>query len=154
MTARAKHGIHKPKVFQARLEPSTAAQALKIPHWKQAMDDEYSALMRNNTWQLVKLPPGRVAIGSKSVFRTKYNLDGSLQKYKARLVAQGFSQRPGFDFTETFGPVVKPTSIRVVLSLVVSKSWPIRQLDVNNAFLNGDLMEDVYMTQPKVGDGW
>ena len=120
------------------------------------MDDEYSALMRNNTWQLVELPPSRVPIGSKWVFRTKYNLDGSLQKYKARLVAWGFSQRPGFDFTEAFSPVVKPTSIRVILSLEISQSWPIRQLGVNNAFLNGDLMEDVYMTQPKgyeVGDG-
>ena len=111
------------------------------------MNEEYSALMRNNTWQLVPLPPGGVLIGSKWVFRLKYNSDGSLQKYKARLVAQGFNQRPRFNFNETFSPMIKPTIIRVILSLTVSKGWTIRQMDVNNAFLNGDLLEDVYMIQ-------
>ena len=97
--------------------------------------------------QLVELPLERTPIGSKWVFQVKYNSDGSLQKYKGRLVAQGFSQRPRFDFTKTFSPVVKPTSIRLILSLAISKSWCIRQLDVNNAFLNGDLQEDVYLAQ-------
>ena len=120
------------------------------------MDDEYGTLMRKNTWQLVKLPPDKHPIRSKWVFRVKYNSNGSLQKYKARLVAQGFNQRLGFDFIETFNPVVKPTPIKLILSLAVTKSWTIRQLDVNNVFLNGDLQEDVYMTQPQayeIGDG-
>ena len=155
MITRAKVGIRKPKVYTASLEPKTAKQALSIPHWKQAMDEEYAALMRNKTWELVQLPPNRVAIGSKWVFRTKYNPDGSIQKYKARLVAQGFNQRQGFDYTETFSPVIKPTTIRLILSLALAKGWPIRQLDVNNALLHGDLQEDVFMLQPhgyEVGD--
>lgn len=122
MCTRAKVGIRKPKVFQASIEPTFVKQALSIPHWKQAMDDEYVALMRNNTWTLVELPPGRSAIGSKWVFRVKYNSDGSLQKYKAYLVAKGFNQRPCFDFNETFSPIVKPQSIRAVLSLAVTNS--------------------------------
>ncbi|XP_072071613.1 uncharacterized mitochondrial protein AtMg00810-like [Arachis hypogaea] len=107
-----------------------------MPEWKAAMDLEYDALMKNNTWELVKLPPNRSAIGSRWVFRVKYNSDGSLKKYKARLVAQGYAQRPEFDFTETYSPVVKPTSIRIILSIALANSWPIRQLDVNNAFLH------------------
>ena len=99
MTTRVKDGIYKPKVYQAKLEPSFAAQALQIPYWKQAVDDEYNSHMRNNTWQLVQLPTGRVLIGSKWVFRVKYNSDGFCQKYKARSVAQWFNQRPRFDFT-------------------------------------------------------
>ena len=145
----AKAGIRKPKVYAVTLEPKSAKEALSIPHWKQAMDEEFAALMRNKTWKLVQLPPNRRAIGSKWVFRVKYHPDGSISKYKARLVAQGFNQREGFDFTETFSPVVKPTTIRLILTLALSRGWSIRQLDVNNAFLNGDLQEDVYMVQPK-----
>lgn len=112
------------------------------------MTDEFLALQRNNTWSLVSLPEGRKAIRCKWVFRVKENPDGSINKYKAHLVAKGFLQVAGFDFNETFSPVVKPT-IRVVLTLALSKQWPIRQLDVNNAFLNGDLQEEVYMEQPE-----
>ena len=113
------------------------------------MDEEYAALMRNKTWELVELPPNKSAIGSKRAFRTKFHPDGSVQKYKARLVAQGFNQRPGFDYIETFSPVVKSTTIRLILSLALAKGWSIRQIDVNNAFLNGDLHEDVFMLQPQ-----
>ena len=94
--------------------------------------------MRNNTWSLVPLPPDRKAIGSKWVFKLKENSDGTLNKHK-----------DGFDFHETFSLVVKQTTIRVVLSLALSKGWLIRQLDVNNAFLNGDLKEDIYLQQPE-----
>ena len=85
----------------------------------------------------------------------KYNPDGSISKYKARLVAKGFHQQEGFDFHETFSPVIKPTTVRVILTLAVSKGWPIHQVDFNNAFLNGDLQESMYMTQPEgfvIGD--
>ena len=120
------------------------------------MDDEYSALMRNNTWTLIPLPAGRTPISSKWVFLVKYLHVGSIDKYKVRLVAKVFNQRAGFDYGEIFSLVVKPTSIRIVLSIALSRAWPIRQLDINNAFLNGHIEEDVYMTQPQgyvVGDG-
>ncbi|RVW56208.1 Retrovirus-related Pol polyprotein from transposon RE2 [Vitis vinifera] len=112
------------------------------------MDEEFRALMKNKTWSLVSLPTNRTSVGCRWVFKLKRNPDGSVSRYKARLVAKGYSQVPGFDFYETFSLVVKPTTIRVVLAIAVSQSWSIRQLDVNNAFLNGELQEEVYMDQP------
>ncbi|RVW31560.1 Retrovirus-related Pol polyprotein from transposon RE1 [Vitis vinifera] len=112
------------------------------------MDDELATLARNCTWVLVPPPSNQNIVGCKWVFRIKRNPDGSISRYKARLVAKGFHQRPGVDYHDTFSPVVKPTTIRVVLSIALSNSWPISQLDVNNAFLHGTLTEDVYMAQP------
>ena len=82
------------------------------------------------------------------VFRIKYNPDGSISKHKAKLIAKGFHQTPSVDFFETYSPVVKPCTIRVILSLAIMNHWPIRQLDVNNAFLNGILSEEVFISQP------
>lgn len=148
MTTRLKAGIRKPKAFLVFSEPKTVKAALLEPHWLAVMTTEHDALLRNNTWDLVDLPPNREPIGCKWVYRIKYNADGSLQKYKARLVAKGFHQQVGFDYSETFSPVVKHITIRVVLTIAVTKGWPIRQLDINNAFLNGDLSEEIYMLQP------
>ncbi|RVW58637.1 Retrovirus-related Pol polyprotein from transposon RE1 [Vitis vinifera] len=134
--------------FPASLEPTNASQALQDPKWCAAMDDELATLACNRTWVLVPPPSNHNIVGCKWVFRIKRNLDGSISRYKARFVAKGFHQRPRVDYNDTFSPIVKPTTIRVVLSIALSNSWPISQLDVNNAFLHGNLTEDVYMAQP------
>lgn len=87
-------------------------------------------------------------IGCKWVFTLKENPDGSINKYKSRLVAKGFHQQEGFDFNETFSPVVKPVTIRIILNLALTNKWDLQQIDVNNAFLNGHLQEEIYMAQP------
>ncbi|KAK1662372.1 hypothetical protein QYE76_050531 [Lolium multiflorum] len=113
-----------------------------------AMEQEYQALLRNETWTLVP-PPLRVnVIDSKWVFKVKKHSDGTIERYKARLVARGFRQRYGLDYEDTFSPVVKPTTIRLLLSIAVTRGWFLRQLDVQNAFLHGLLEEEVYMRQP------
>jgi histone deacetylase 1/2 len=155
MSTRGKQGIVQPRLnptlLLTHVEPSSYKQAMQHTEWFQAMKAEYDALMTNNTWSLVSLPANRQAIGCKWVFRLKQNPNGSVNKHKARLVAKGFHQQQGFDYTETFSPVVKPVTVRTVLTLAVTKKWIIRQLDINNAFLNGVLEEEVYMTQPPGG---
>ncbi|WVZ85642.1 hypothetical protein U9M48_032542, partial [Paspalum notatum var. saurae] len=102
----------------------------------------------NKTWALVPRPSGARVITGKWVFKHKLNADGSLERYKARWVVRGFNQRPGIDFSETFSPVVKPAMIRTVLTLIATHTWPAHQLDVSNAFLHGNLSEQVYCQQP------
>jgi histone deacetylase 1/2 len=98
------------------------------------MLDEFNALLQNDTWQLVPPPTGANIVSGKWVFRQKFHSDGSLSRYKARWVCRGFSQQHGIDYDETFSPVVKPSTIRTVLSIAISSSWPVHQLDVKNAF--------------------
>ncbi|GJV10143.1 ribonuclease H-like domain-containing protein [Tanacetum coccineum] len=118
------------------------------PNWSNAMYDEYNVLVKNGTWILIPRPSNVNLNRSMWLFKHKFHPNGMLSRYKARLVANGSSQPFGVDFDETFSPVVKPAIIRTVLSLAVSRRWPIHQLDVKNAFLNGDLSETVYMHQP------
>lgn len=109
---------------------------------------EFQALQRNDTWRLVPPVSGANITDSKWVFKVKKHADGSIERYKALLVAKGFKQRYGLDYEDTFSPVVKPTTIRLLLPLAVSKGWSLRQLDVQNAFLHGVLEEEVYMRHP------
>jgi hypothetical protein len=132
-------------------DPLTVAAALKredAAYWQRAIDDELDSLKKNDTWELTTLPAGKKAIGSKWVFKTKLNTDGTIDRYKARLVAKGFNQRPGIDYDETFAPVAKFNSIRVILALAAKLDLEIHQLDIKTAFLNGDLDEEIYMKLP------
>ena len=129
-------------------EPNSYAQALKDPLWQTAMKAEIDALQANHTWVMTKLPPGKVPIGCKWVYKVKLKADGSIERYKARLVAKGFTQTEGVDFYETFSPVVKFVTVRTLLVLAAVYGWHLTQLDVNNAFLHGDLDEEVYMLPP------
>jgi hypothetical protein len=114
----------------------------------EAMQQEYDALQSNHTWTLCPRPLHHNVIRNKWVFKVKRKADGSVERFKARLVAKGFDQRSGVDYTETFSPVIKPSTIRVILALAVNFDWIIKQLDVSNAFLQGHLTEEVYMEQP------
>ena len=112
------------------------------------MSHELTALMRHGTWDLVPLPPKCNLVGYKWVFRVKRKPDGSVDRFKAHLVAKGFHQRLGMDYKENFNPVVKPATIQTVLSIAVMNGWGLRQMDINNAFLHGEFSETVYMLQP------
>nr|GEV25973.1 ribonuclease H-like domain-containing protein [Tanacetum cinerariifolium] len=154
MITRSQSGILKPidrlslNTFLISPIPKNPFDTLKDPQWCNAMYDEYNTLVKNDTWLLVPRPAGVNMVRSMWLFKHKFHDDGTLSRYKARLVANGSSQQLGVDFDEAFSPVVKPATIRTVLSLVVSRKWPIHQLDVKNAFLNGDLSETVYIHQP------
>ncbi|GKC94009.1 ribonuclease H-like domain-containing protein [Tanacetum coccineum] len=128
--------------------PKNYHAAFSDPNWQNVMRDEYHALIKNRTWVLVPRPPNTNIVRCMWLFRHKYLADGTLSRYKARLVANGSTQIEGIDVDETFSPVVKPGTIHTVLGLAVSRHWPIHQLDVKNAFLHGDLSETFYMHQP------
>ena len=103
------------------------------------MQQEMEALWKNKTWFLVPKNQAMNVVGNKWVYRIKRNPDGTVQRLKARLVAKGFHQRPCIDFGETFSPIVKASTVRIILTITVAKSWEIKQLDINNAFLNGKM---------------
>ncbi|KAL3639631.1 hypothetical protein CASFOL_017538 [Castilleja foliolosa] len=150
MVTRSKAGIFKPKMLlsESLTEPTNPEEAMQIPLWREAMEKESNALIKNNTWSLVELPNGKESIGCRWVYKVKRAADGSLARCKARLVAKGYSQVPGFDYIDTYSPVVRPATVRTVMSLALFKGWKIRQLDVDNAFLNGDIDVELFMSQP------
>ena len=134
------------------VEPKLMREAQKRhdwPLWHEAALKEYTQMLSHNTWELVPLPQGRKLVGSKWVFKIKENVDGSIERYKARIVAQGFSQKPHLDYTETFAPVTKFASLRSILAIAAIEDLEVHHMDVSSAFLNGDLEEDIYMVQPE-----
>ncbi|KAH9161813.1 hypothetical protein LEN26_001247 [Aphanomyces euteiches] len=131
--------------------PSTINQAhnsSERDEWIQATNTEYNSLISHNTWKLCELPPDRKAIGCRWLFSKKYCADGTLSYYKARLVAQGFTQIEGIDYTDIFAPVIRISSIRVLLALAAMFSFKVYHMDVQTAFLNGKRQETLYMRQP------
>ena len=133
-------------------EPSTFERALNSPDaslWMTAMQEEMEALHRNKTWELVPLPQGRKAIGNKWVYKIKRDGNDQVERYRARLVAKGYAQKEGIDFNEIFSPVVRLTTIRVVLAMCAAFDLHLEQLDVKTAFLHGELEEEIYMLQPE-----
>ena len=133
------------------LDTLSIQEALSGPEadsWREAMDSEYQSLMDNGTWRLVPPPTDRKLVSCKWLLRKKFNADGSISRYKARLVARGFSQVPGMDFNETFSPVLRITSFRALLATAAQFGLIVHQMDVRTAFLHGDLQEEIYMEQP------
>jgi transposase InsO family protein len=136
----------------AENDPESFSQAMSCKEselWYNAMKEEMNSIKSNEVWDLVELPNGAKAIGCKWVFKTKKDSLGNIERYKARLVAKGFTQKEGIDYTETFSPVSKKDSLRVIMALVAHFDLELQQMDVKTAFLNGDLEEEVYMKQPE-----
>lgn len=128
---------------------SDAKQRNDWPEWKAAIESEYASLINNGTWTLCDLPEGRKTISSKWVFKLKYKANGDVDKHKARLVARGFTQKLGFDYNETYSPVAKLTTLRILVSIGNHFGMHMEHMDVKNAFLNGQLNEEIYMQQPE-----
>lgn len=126
-----------PEAYEDAAEPLTFKQAHLNPHWRSAMQAEIDSIHSNRTWSLVPLPPDKKAISSKWVYKLKPGTPATPTRYKARLVARGFEQKDGVDFLETFAPVVRWETIRILIAIAVHLQWPIHQLDVLTAFLNG-----------------
>ena len=134
------------------IEPKSVKEALSSGHsvqWKNAMTSEYSSLIKNDTWELVPPPNDKNIVGSKWVLKVKRNADGTVDRFKARLVAQGYSQTHGIDYDEVFSPVAKYSAIRSLLALANAHNLEVHQMDVKTAFLNGLIDCDIYMSQPE-----
>src|SRR3954454_8629468 len=133
-------------------DPSSYKEAMAGPDaakWKEAMDSEMKSMYDNQVWNLIDHTPGTKTIGCKWIFKKKIDMDGNVQTYKARLVAKGYTQTQGIDYDETFSPVAKIQSIRILLAIASFHDYEIWQMDVKTAFLNGKLTENVYMVQPE-----
>lgn len=128
---------------------SQAIESIESEKWLNAMKDELKSMEHNKVWDLVELPEGSKRVGCKWVFKTKCDSNGNIERYKARLVAKGYTQKGGIDYKETFSPVSKKDSLRIIMALVAHYDLELHQMDVKTAFLNGELEEEVYMDQPE-----
>ncbi|GKD36880.1 zinc finger, CCHC-type containing protein [Tanacetum coccineum] len=138
--------------FNVEDDLKTFDEAMKsqdVAFWKEAINDEMDSIMGNNTWVLVDLPPGLKPLGCKWIFKRKLKVDGTIGKLKARLVIQGFKQKSGIDYFDTYAPVTRISTIRLLIAMTSIHNMIIHQMDVKTAFLNGDLEEEGYMNQPQ-----
>lgn len=132
------------KITQAK-EPKGYEEAALDPRWVEAMQQELKASETNDTWQLVALPPGKKALASKWVYKIKYLLNGDVERYKARLVAKGYNQKIGIDYCESFSPMAKTATVRLLLAIGATRQWQVHQININNAYLHGYIDEDIYL---------
>ena len=133
-------------------EPQSFNEAMSTPEapmWKEAINSEIESIMHNYIWELVDLPPGSKPLGCKWIFKRKMKTDGSIDKYKARLIAKGYKQKEGLNYFDTYSPVMRITSIRMLIAILALYNLEIHQMDVKTTFLNGDLNEEIYMDQPE-----
>jgi hypothetical protein len=130
-------------------EPSTFDDCCKDKVWKDAMIEEYESILKNDVWEVVPRPQGKSVVTSKWIYKIKHVADGSVEKFKARFVARGFSQKEGIDYDEIFAPVSRYTSIKIIISLASIFDWKFHQMDVKTAFLNGEVEQEVYIEQPE-----
>ena len=139
-------------MYNLQGDPTSLEEALSSPYsgfWKEAINDEMNFVISKNTWKLVDLSPSCKTIGCKWVLRRKLKPDGFIEKFKARLVTKGFKQKEDINFFDTFSPVTKVTSIRLLIAIVAIHNLMIYQMDVKTAFLNGELEEEIYTDQPE-----
>jgi len=137
--------------IKAGVEPKNGAEARTSPdwpHWEEAMHREIAELQGKGTWEVVSRPQGANIVGSRWTYHLKHDTNGTIVRYKARLVAQGFTQSFGVDYDETYAPVAKFVSTCVILALAALNNWEVEQVDVKNVYLNAELTETIYMAQP------
>jgi hypothetical protein len=148
----------KPKIFSIYAtcmtqildeEPTTFEEAVQKKQWKEAMTKEHESIMKNDVWEIVPRPKEKLVVTSIWVYNIKHATDGSVEKYKSRFIARGFSQKEGEDYDKTFSPVARYTSIRAIMSLAASMGWSLHKMDVKKTFLNGEIEEEVYIEQPQ-----
>jgi hypothetical protein len=130
-------------------EATCFEEAIQKKEWEDAMKEEYKSIIKNDVWEIVPIPKGKDVVSSKWLFKIKHAADGSIEKYKARFVARGFSQKEGIDYEETFAHVAGYTSIRTIIALAAKMKWKLYQMDMKTTFLNGIIEEEVYIEQPQ-----
>lgn len=133
----------------ADIEPMCFEEAIQYEEWRMAMNEEITAINRNETWELATLPKGKKPIAVKWIYKAKKNFKGEVEKYKARLVAKGFTQKAGIDYDEVFAPVARMETVRLIIAMAAQQRWKLYLMDVKSAFLNGVLEEEVYVNQPQ-----
>ena len=129
--------------------PSKYKEGSQYSEWRTAMEEEYESILKRKTWDLVQLPEGKQPIGCKWLYKPKFKADGSIDKYKGRLVVKGYSPKEGINYEEKFSPVAKLNTIRMLISLSTKHHCIIHQLDLKSSFLNGELKQEVYLVQPE-----
>ena len=139
-------------IFLLEIDPQSYNEVVRSVDgalWKDAINSEIESILQNHIWLLVNLPPGCKPFGSKWIFKKKIKADGSIDKYKSRLVIKGYTQRKGLDYFDTYSLVTRINSIRMIVAIAALRNLKVHQMDVKTAFLNGDLDEEIYMEQPE-----